>query len=276
MEINSERKPGKRILMIGAHPDDCEIKAGGTAHILARQGHLVKFLSLSNGEAGHHEKYGPSLVESRKAEALSAAKILGVESEVLDNKDGQLEPNIKLRHQVIAKIREFEADIIITHRTNDYHPDHRYTGTVVQDSIYLVCVPAVVPEVKPLINNPVVLYFEDRFTKPNAFAHDIVVDISKELEVKFDALCEHKSQFFEWLPWIERIEAPKNKTDLKNWLLNSWYTKLDESLKAKLKCKFDADFVDNIEHFEAFEIGELGSSLDKATIQSIFCNVKFK
>lgn len=262
--------------MIGAHPDDCEIKAGATAHILARQGHLVKFISLSNGEAGHHERHGPSLVECRKAEASAAAKILGVESEVLDNKDGELEPSIKLRHQVIAKVRQFEADIIVTHRTNDYHPDHRYTGTVVQDSIYLVCVPAVVPEVKPLTINPVVLYFEDRFSKPNEFTYDIVVDISQEIELKFDALCEHRSQFFEWLPWIERIDTPKNKADLKNWLLSSWYTKLDESLKGKLKTRFKDDFIDNIQHFEAFEIGELGSGLNKSAIESLFCNVKFK
>jgi LmbE family N-acetylglucosaminyl deacetylase len=265
-----------RILMIGAHPDDCEIKAGATAFALSQHGHVVKFISLTNGEAGHQTNYGPELVKRRILEASLSARILGAESEVLDNRDGQLEPSLSLRIQVVKKIREFNADIVITHRSNDYHPDHRYTGIVVQDALYMVCVPAVASEVEPLIKNPVVMYFEDKFSKPNEFSCDIVVNINNYLEVKFDALCEHRSQFFEWLPWIERITPPTNKEELKEWLLNSWFTKMTTDLKSKLKKTFDDDFVDSLQHIEAFEIGEYGSQIDRSEIERLFVHTKYK
>src|SRR5258708_35324657 len=62
-----------RILMIGAHPDDADIKAGGTAAKWCALGHVVRLVSLTNGQPGHQAMYGPQLAGRRLAEAEAAA-----------------------------------------------------------------------------------------------------------------------------------------------------------------------------------------------------------
>ncbi len=121
-----------RIIMIGAHPDDCDQDAGGTAILLSSMGHAVKFVSVTNGDAGHQSSKGVPLAKRRFLEAQEAGKRFGVTYDVLDNHDGQLLPSLEVRNQVIKKIREWNADVVIAPRPNDYHPDHRYTGVLVQ------------------------------------------------------------------------------------------------------------------------------------------------
>src|SRR6187431_349308 len=168
-----------RIIMIGAHPDDCDQDGGGTAILFAKMGHAVKFVSVTNGDAGHQSMKGQELATRRLAEAREAGKRFGVQYDVLDNHDGQLLPTLDIRLQVIRKIREWQADVVIAPRPNDYHPDHRYTGVLVQDAAYMVAVPNVAPEVPALTKNPVFLYFQDGFQRPNAFRPDIAIDISE-------------------------------------------------------------------------------------------------
>lgn len=139
-----------RIIMVGAHPDDCDGSAGGTAILLAKAGHLVKFVSVTNGDAGHQTEGGGALAKRRIAEAKEAGKRYGVTYDVLDNHDGELTPNLDVRLQIIRKIREWNADVVMAPRPNDYHPDHRYTGVLVQDAAYMVAVPNVAPDVPPL------------------------------------------------------------------------------------------------------------------------------
>jgi len=158
-----------RIIVFGAHPDDCEIRAGGVAAMWAAQGHHVKFVSTTNGDIGHWQMAGGPLAQRRKAEVEHAARILGIETEVLDIHDGELMPTLENRRLITRLIREWKADIVITHRPNDYHPDHRYTGILVQDAAYMVTVPFFCPDVPPLSRNPVFLYSSDRFQKPNPF-----------------------------------------------------------------------------------------------------------
>ena len=135
-----------RIIVFGAHPDDCDGDAGGTAILWAQKGHAVKFVSLTNGDAGHQSEGGGALARRRRAEAQEAGRRFGIaEYEVLDNHDGELEPTLAVRQQVIRRIRQWRADVVIAPRPNDYHPDHRYTGVVVQDSAYMVMVPNVCP-----------------------------------------------------------------------------------------------------------------------------------
>ena len=174
--------------MIGAHPDDCDGDGGGTAILLASMGYAVKFVSVTNGDAGHQSMGGGALAKRRMAEAKEAGKRFGVEYEVLDNHDGELLPTLQVRLQIIRKIREWNADVVIAPRPNDYHPDHRYTGVLVQDAAYMVTVPNVAPDVPPLRKNPVFLYFEDRFQRPNPFRPDIAVDITSVIDKKVNAL----------------------------------------------------------------------------------------
>ena len=120
------------VVIFGAHPDDCDIDAGGTAILFAKMGHNVKFVSLTNGDAGHYELGGEELAKIRYAEAQEAGKRFGVEYVVLDNHDGQLMPTLENRLKVIREIRNWNADLVIAPRPNDYHPDHRYTGILIQ------------------------------------------------------------------------------------------------------------------------------------------------
>ena len=164
-----------RIIVFGAHPDDCEIKAGGTAALWAAQGHHVKFVSVTNGDIGHAEMAGGALAQRRTAEVKEAAKILGIESEVLDIHDGELLPTLENRKRFVKLIREWKADIVMGHRPNDYHPDHRYVGVLMQDAAFMVTVRFFCPDVPQLAKNPVFLYLSDNFRKPNPFAPDVVV-----------------------------------------------------------------------------------------------------
>ncbi len=164
-----------RIICFGAHPDDCELQAGGAALLWAKQGHHVKFVSVTNGDIGHWREAGGPLARRRKAEVEQAARILGIATEVLDIHDGELLPTLDNRRTITKLIREWKADVVMSHRPNDYHPDHRYTGILVQDAAYMVAVPHFCPDVPALKANPVFLFYSDSFQKPNPFQPDIAV-----------------------------------------------------------------------------------------------------
>jgi LmbE family N-acetylglucosaminyl deacetylase len=186
-----------RIICFGAHPDDCELQVGGTAAMWASKGHHVKFVSVTNGDIGHWRDAGGPLAKRRTAEVERADKILGVTSEVLDNHDGELMPTLDNRRTITRLIREWKADIVMSHRPNDYHPDHRYTGVLVQDAAYMVAVPFMCPDTPPLKGNPVFLFCPDGFKKPNPFQPDIAVSIDSVMARKLDALDTMDSQFYE-------------------------------------------------------------------------------
>ena len=157
------------IIAFGAHPDDCDIRAGGTAAKWAALGHKVRFVAVTNGDAGHQSEGGGALAARRRAEAIEAGKRIGVEYVVLDNHDGELLPELKVREQIIRQIRQWKADLVLAPRPNDYHPDHRYTGVLLQDAAFMVTVPNVAPDTPSLRKNPVFMYFQDGFQKPSPF-----------------------------------------------------------------------------------------------------------
>ena len=172
------------IVVIGAHPDDPDVVAGGTAIKFSRLGHNVLFVSVTNGDAGHFKHGGGVLAKIRTAEAQEAGRRFGVTYKVLDNHDGELMPVLNVRLQIIRLIREWNADVVIGPRPYDYHPDHRNTAILVQDAAYMVIVPNVAPDTPPLKKNPVFLYVQDRFKKPYPFEPDIAIDISDVVDEK--------------------------------------------------------------------------------------------
>ncbi len=217
-----------RFIVIGAHPDDCEYRFAGTAAKLTAQGHAVKFVSVSNGDGGHQDQGGATLTQRRRSEAMEAGRRLGIaEYEILDNHDGELLPTLENRNAIIRLIREWQAEVILTHRPNDYHPDHRYTSLLVQDSAYMVAVPNVCPSTPPLKWNPVYMYLEDEFQKPLPFSPDVVVDITDTWSRKVESLDAHVSQFYEWLPWVDGLldQVPKTPEARREWL-SEWLRKL--------------------------------------------------
>ncbi|HUT95590.1 MAG TPA: PIG-L family deacetylase [Thermoguttaceae bacterium] len=186
-----------RIIAFGAHPDDCEFKVGGTAAKWAALGHRVKLVSVTNGDIGHWRMAGGPLAQRRTAEVHEAAKRLGITAEVLDIHDGELMPTLENRRTITRLIREWKADIVLSHRPNDYHPDHRYTGVLVQDSAYMVAVPFFCPDTPALERNPVFLYYSDGFQKPNPFEADVAVSIDDVFAKKIDAVDALVSQVYE-------------------------------------------------------------------------------
>jgi len=260
-----------RVIAFGAHPDDCDGKAGGLAAKYAAAGHQVKFVSVTNGDAGHHEQGGAILARRRRHEAQEAGRRLGIEYEVLDNHDGELLPTLEVRRQIIRKIREWQADIVLAPRPNDYHPDHRYTGVLVQDAAYMVTVPNVVTDTPASRRNPVFLYFSDRFTRPQPIRADIVVAVDDVFEKKIDALDAHVSQMYEWLPWHDGrlADVPKSTIARKQWLATQRPSSVPTEWKAALARWYGAKAA-SVQHAEAFEIAEYGRQPDEAEIRKLF------
>jgi len=266
-----------RIIAFGAHPDDCDSRVGGTAAKWAAMGHLVKFVSVTNGDAGHQSQGGGALAKRRRAEAAEAGKRLGIaEYEVLDNHDGELMPTLAVREQIIRRIRQWNADLVLSPRPNDYHPDHRYTGILVQDAAYMVVVPNICPDTPPLKRNPVFMYFEDRFEKPNPFRPDIAVDISDVWEKKVDALDAHVSQMYEWLPWVAGTldKVPKDPAARRQWLAKSRGGGITPAVRAALVKWYGAARAKEIRYAEAFEICEYGRRPSEAELRQLFPMVK--
>ena len=273
------------IIAIGAHPDDCDMKFGGTAALFAQLGHNVKFLSLTSGDAGHQSQGGGALGNRRRAEAKEAGERLGIaEYETLDNHDAELLPTLEVRHQVIRAIRKWDADIVLGLRTNDYHPDHRNAGHVVQDAAYMVIVPNVCPDTPPLKKNPVFLYMQDRFQKPYPFQPDIVVVIDEVIEQKIDALDGHESQMYEWGPWTSGGDAsvakvPEGKEERREWLAKRMKRRagnFSDDRRAALEKWYGEDIATSAQFTEAFEIAEYGYQPSDDEIVQMFPMLKVK
>ena len=260
------------VIAFGAHPDDCDIRAAGTAALFAKMGHAVKFVSVTNGDAGHQSMSGVALAKRREAEAKESARRLGIEYEVLNNHDGELLPTLEVRKEIIRQIRRWNADIVLAPRPNDYHPDHRYTGVLVQDAAYMVVVPAVTPEVPALHKNPVFLYYEDNFQRPNPFRPDIAVAIDDVVDKKTDALDSHVSQFYEWLPWVDGKlnDVPKDPVERKAWLKRTRNRPPNPAVREALVKWYGPEKGNAVKFYEAFEICEYGARPDEARIRELF------
>jgi LmbE family N-acetylglucosaminyl deacetylase len=264
-----------RIIVFGAHPDDCELDAGGTAALWAKQGHQVKFVSTTNGDIGHHEIAGAILARRRAAEVQRCAEILGVTTQVLDIHDGEIMPTLENRRTITRLIRDWKADIVITHRPNDYHPDHRYTSILVQDSAFMVTVPSFCPDVPALRANPVFLYAEDSFQKPNPFQADVVVPIDAALDQKVASIDALASQFYEWNPWLSGYldEVPASAADRLAWTRERAirrYGAVADRFRDLLVDELGAERGRAVKVAEAFELCEYGAQPDRATLRKLF------
>ena len=271
------------IIAIGAHPDDCDSKFGGTAALFAEMGHNVKFLSLTSGDAGHQSEGGGALGNRRRVEAKNAGKALGiVEYQTLDNHDGELLPSLQVRHQVIRAIRKWDADIVLGLRPNDYHPDHRNAGKVVVDASYMVIVPNVCPDTPPLAKNPLFLYMEDRFDKPYPHQPDIVVAIDKAIELKIDGLHAHTSQMYEWLPWTRGGDAsvakiPTSDKERREWLstrVKNRSSNMNSKKRTSLVKWYGKDVADKVKYIESFEVAEYGMQPTDNDLRKFFPMLK--
>ena len=279
LTTNAQTTQDKRIRVVAvfAHPDDADSKMSGTAVLLAKMGVAVKFVALTNGDAGHYAEGGGVLGQRRRAEAQRAAKKYGIdEYVVLNNHDGELLPDLNVRLQVIREIRKWNADVVLGLRPNDYHPDHRNAGKLVEDASYMVAVPNVAADVPALKKNPLFLYMQDNFKKPNPFSHDIVIGIDEALDQKVDGLNEHTSQMYEWLPWIANggeidPQVPKDPAARKAWLKSRWMERtVSPAQKAGLAKWYSPEKAASFKYAESFEITEYGGQPTEADIRRLF------
>jgi len=267
-----------RIIVFGAHPDDAEYKAGGTAAKWAKLGHHVKLVSVTNGDIGHWKMAGGPLALRRKAEAKAAAKVLGVTSEVLDIHDGELLPTLENRKTITRLIREWNADIVIAHRPWDYHPDHRYVGVLVQDAAFMVTVPFFCPDVAPLKKNPVFLYSSDGFQKPYPFVPDVAVSVDDVFDIKLAAIHELPSQAYEGgangsEEQVRAIPPESNSVARKAWLKENWSRRqsAEASRHRELLVRLYGEEAGRaVKYAETFELCEYGSRPNRDELKRLF------
>jgi len=254
----TEHPKPMRLMVIGAHPDDAEFHAGGLMSRWTAAGHELMILCLTDGAAGHHQLDPQSLKSIRQNEAYAAARLLDAEVNIWPVADGELEPTVALRHKLIATIRRYAPDLIVTHRSADYHPDHRAAAQLVQDASYLLQVPNIVPEHPPLVTVPPVLLAWDRFTYPRAFRADWVLDTSAVVDRVVDLLDCHASQVYEWLPHTQKLNVPDG--DRLVWL-KTWYVQRPAHIAKQYA-------PEQVNYAEAYEISEYAGRFD-ATLFSL-------
>jgi LmbE family N-acetylglucosaminyl deacetylase len=272
----SQSEPSSlRLLAIGAHPDDCEIKVGGLAALYRQAGHEVCFVSVTNGQSGHQSMYGEQLAAIRCEEAQASGRVIGVQYEVLDHPDGYLQPTPEIRSEIIRIIRRYEPDLVVTHRPNDYHPDHRYTSQLVCDAAYMLTVPAIARDVPALASDPVVMYMSDDFQRPYPFSPSVVLDIESVLDTLLDMLACHQSQVFDWLPCNRGIleQVPHEPGARRQWL-RDWYLSIAAPLAEKYRELLIETYGEErgreIRYIEAYETCEYGSPLTPEASKRLF------
>jgi N-acetylglucosamine malate deacetylase 1 len=259
-----------RIIAFGAHPDDAELKASGVAALWAAAGHKVKFVAMTNGDVGHFGTAGGPLALRRKAEVTECARILGIETHVMDIHDGELTPSLDNRKAMARLIREWQADIVMGHRPYDYHADHRYTGVLMDDSAVVVVAPFFVPDTPPTRRNPVFMYYSDGFQDPKPFTPTLVVDIDKVADKKWACVSAMPSQFGDEDSWQGRTlpNVPKGDRERAAYLLDIVKKRnmaIADQYRERLVALYGTDRGKTVQYAEAFQLGQYGrqASLDE-------------
>ena len=264
-----------RIIAFGAHPDDAELKASGVAAQWAAQGHKVKFVAMTNGDVGHFEMAGGPLAKRRKAEVAECARILGIETEVLDIHDGELTPTLENRKTVARLIREWQADIVMGHRPYDYHPDHRYTGVLLDDSAVVVVAPFFVPDTPATPRNPVYMYYSDGFQQPTPFNPTVVVSIDDVAEKKWRCVSAMPSQFGDKDSWQGRTlpNIPAGDREREAHLLNivkSRNEAVANQYRDRLIAAYGKERGEKVKYAEAFQISQYGRQASADELKGMF------
>jgi LmbE family N-acetylglucosaminyl deacetylase len=264
-----------RIIAFGAHPDDAELKASGVAALWAAAGHKVKFVAMTNGDIGHFESAGGPLARRRKAEVAECARILGIENEVLDIHDGELMPSLENRRTVARLIRAWQADIVMGHRPYDYHPDHRYTGVLMDDAAVVVVAPFFVPDTRPTPRNPVFMYFSDNFQDPKPFTPTMVVGIDAVAEKKWQCVSAMSSQFGDKDSWQGRTlpNVPQGDRERQAYLLDIVKKRgvaVADQYRARLVEIYGSERGGKIQYAEAFQLGQYGRQAPIDELKGMF------
>jgi N-acetylglucosamine malate deacetylase 1 len=264
-----------RVMVVAAHPDEADMYAGGSAALFAEQGAAVKFLSITNGDAGHYEIGGMQLARRRWEEAQQAAKCLGIEEyEVLNEHDGELYPTMAVRNQVIERVRKWAPDVLIGFHPDGWgHPDNRNAGKALADAAAFIGVPNVLPNIPAVKKRILCLWMWDYSTMP-IHRHDLAFDVTKTVEKKLLACDAHATQFYEFAPWGRGFlhEVPESWEDKRLFILKYWseffYTQ--ESQREGLAKWYGDECATSVEFAETFQIAPYGFQPTKAELMQLF------
>jgi LmbE family N-acetylglucosaminyl deacetylase len=270
-----QQTPPLRIIAFGAHPDDAEQKAGGVAALWAAAGHKVKFVAMTNGDVGHFAMAGGPLARRRRAEVAECASIFGIETEVLDIHDGELTPSLENRKTVARLIREWQADIVLGHRPYDYHPDHRYTGVLMDDAAVLVVAPFFIPHTQPTRVNPVFLYYSDGFQDPKPFNPTIVVGIDDAAAKKWRCISAMPSQFADRDSWQARTlpNVPQGDGEREAYLLGvvkKRFESVADQYRDRLVTLYGTEVGQKVKYAEAFQLSQYGRQVSVEELKALF------
>ncbi len=278
-----------KILAIGAHQDDNEFRVGGCAQKWVKAGHEVRFLSMCNGCGGHHIMTPEETTRRRARESQEVAKFLGIQYDIWDINDCELVADLETRNRLIRYIRIYSPDLIIAHRPNDYHADHRASGQLVQDASYILTVPHTCPDVPAMLKMPTIVYYEDSFKNPE-FQASFVIAIDEYMDGKLHIASLNESQVYEWLPynkgeevptdpierfkWLKGIEIDENTTDEEIMAANRGYA----VRSAKSAIRFRKELIEHygcekgskVRYAEAFELCEYGSAPSEEMSRELF------
>ena len=264
-----------RIIAFGAHPDDAELKASGVAALWAAAGHKVKFVAMTNGDVGHFESSGKPLARRRKAEVEECARILGIETEVMDIHDGELTPSLENRKMMGRLIRQWQADIVMGHRPYDYHPDHRYVGVLMDDSAVVVVAPFFLPDTRPTQRNPVYMYYSDGFQDPKPFTPTMVVGIDETAEKKWQCVSAMPSQFGDKDSWQGRTlpNVPEGDRERATYLLEIVKKRnmaVADQYRERLVALYGPERGKKFQYAEAFQLGQYGRQASPDDLKKMF------
>ena len=264
-----------RVLIFGAHPDDCDFMSGGLAALYVKHGHVVKFVSVTNGDTGHFNQGGGALARRRQAEAKASGKVLDIEYEVIDLHNGELTPSVENRKVIIRLIRLFKPDLVLTHSPDDYHPDHRCTSTLVQDSAYVVTVPMNLPLTPHLMHNPYYGYIFGTPTRSPSYWPDIIIPCDEVIEKKLRMIFCHESQVLEWMPYNQNAlhEVPQGKAAQRKWLDRMYRTRLArfaDHYRDLLVAQYGEKIGKKVRYAEGIQISPFGASMDAKAVAKVF------
>ncbi len=272
-----------RIMVIGAHPDDADIYAGGIMLKYVEMGATVKMVSMTNGEKGHTTMQPAELAARRYRETQRAKEGFGIaEYLVLDHPDCELEVNLETRREVTRLLREFSPHVIFTHRTCDYHADHRAVATLIMDAAYLLRVPSWCPETPVARTYPAIYFLRDSFQYPRPLQPDLVVDVGPEMDRMLTALCAHESQFFEWMSFNRGLTeaVPEDLAGRKEYIGRHWLRPLKsrDALRfaARVAEVYGQERAAAIKYIEVFELSEYGSQPTADQLPQLFPFLDFQ
>ena len=192
-----------RVLFVGAHPDDIEQYAGGTAALYAKMGAKLYFCVATNGNIGSTTMSPEETARVRREEALSAAAVVGAELIWLDFDDEFLFDDKPTRLAFIEAFRQADPDVVFCHWTDDYNIDHSTSSKIVDACLHMASIPLIKTASRPTTKIPQ-LYFMD--TQAGiGFEPEVYVDTTSVFETKIEMFERHASQC-EWMNYLFRSD----------------------------------------------------------------------